>query len=117
MESVGLGQYGEYLTNKLLHSNSSCWANKAGSFQFQQSQSPVPNNLSDLIERTFLMINRDLNCKISIEAAEKLFVKLNSQMGKIVARNNVMEFFTLLDINCDGNIDLSEFKRAFISTI
>jgi hypothetical protein len=111
LDNEGLGEYKEYLSKN--NYTKSC-SNK----DVQKMPSPelVPNNLSDLIERTFLTYRKDLNSKLSIEDAESLFYMLNSQLGRF-SFTSVRDFFTLLDVNNDGCIDLNEFKRAFISTI
>lgn len=114
LEREGLGHYRQYINDSLYQSDSNSSSHRVAA---SQSHSPVFNNLSDLIEKNFLSLGKDLNSKISIYDAERLFYVLNQQMGKNVTHSLLMDFFTLLEINWDGNVDLSEFKRAFISTI
>lgn len=81
------------------------------------SRSPLFNNLSDLIERSFLSLTRDFSKNMSIWEAERLFLKVNASMGRRVSNDALVDFSSLLEIEWDGSISLSEFKRAFVSTI
>lgn len=114
LDKAGLGRYREYLKKRFSHSTPFASPEKQ---QQPPAISPIFNNLSDIIEKTFLRLTKDLNGKINIVDAERLFFMLNNQLGKTVSNSTLTDFFTLLDINWDGNIDLCEFKRAFISTI
>lgn len=136
LDKVGLGEYRGYSNNsshRVTFSDESFSGSGSGSGMNQtyshyssghegtsattKTPSPVANNLSDLIEKAFFSISKDLNCRISIYDSERLFNLLNRQMGRHVSESSFMDFFNLLHTHWDGNVDLSEFKRAFVATI
>jgi len=47
------------------------------------------------------------------EEAEKMFLKINSQLGRSYGEKDVDRFMSHLDLNNDGAIDFEEFKNAY----
>jgi hypothetical protein len=80
--------------------------------QQQQQQLFTPNEMN-AIEQIFSQIDIDSNGNISVEEAEKIFLRLNSRLNRSYGENEVAQFFYSLDSNRDGNINLNEFKLAF----
>ena len=80
--------------------------------QQQQQQLFTPNEMN-AIEQIFSQIDIDSDGNISVEEAEKIFLRLNSRLNRSYGENEVAQFFYSLDSNRDGNINLNEFKLAF----
>jgi hypothetical protein len=74
-----------------------------------QSQSPQEERSNDLFD----LIDIDANNTISLGEAEKLFERLTNRLGRRYGENEVKEFFSYIDLNEDGRVDFSEFRRAF----
>lgn len=68
---------------------------------------------SHVISEIFGSIDRDHNGRLSVEEAERIFLRLNSRLGRRYGEDDVRQFFHTLDTNRDGYIDLLEFKQAF----
>lgn len=75
----------------------------------QQSQSPQDERQNDLFD----LIDIDSNNTISLGEAEKLFERLTNRLGRRYGENEVKEFFSYIDLNEDGRVDFSEFRRVF----
>ena len=71
--------------------------------------------LEDLISQIFQTIDRNQNGRINVEDAEKTLLRLNSRLGRRYGEDDVRAFFSVLDVNNDGSLDLNEFKRAFLN--
>jgi Ca2+-binding EF-hand superfamily protein len=85
-----------------------------------KSPSPVisaaaSNALGEIVESIFRTIDRNNNGIINVEDAEKTLLRLNSRLGRRYGEDDVRAFFSALDVNNDGTLDLNEFKRAFIN--
>jgi hypothetical protein len=70
---------------------------------------------NSLIEILFNQIDKNGTGSISIEDAETLVLRLNSRLGRCYGEDDVKEFFSVLDKNKDGLLNLEEFKQAFIN--
>ena len=73
------------------------------------------NALGEIVENIFRTIDRNNNGIINVEDAEKTLLRLNSRLGRRYGEDDVRAFFSALDINNDGTLDLNEFKRAFLN--
>jgi hypothetical protein len=71
--------------------------------------------LGELIAQIFQTIDRNQNGRINVEDAEKTLLRLNSRLGRRYGEDDVRAFFSVLDVNNDGSLDLDEFKRAFMN--
>jgi hypothetical protein len=71
--------------------------------------------LDELIAQIFQTIDRNQNGRINVEDAEKTLLRLNSRLGRRYGEDDVRAFFSVLDVNNDGSLDLDEFKRAFMN--
>ena len=71
--------------------------------------------LDELITQIFQTIDRNQNGRINVEDAEKTLLRLNSRLGRRYGEDDVRAFFSVLDVNNDGSLDLEEFKRAFLN--
>ncbi len=93
--------------------NSSIMLGPSSYTQQQQQQQLFTPNEMNAIEQIFSQIDIDSNGNISVEEAEKIFLRLNSRLNRNYCENEVAQFFYSLDSNRDGNINLNEFKLAF----
>jgi Ca2+-binding EF-hand superfamily protein len=98
---------------KNLAENSQATAS-AGSLQLASASQATANQLANLVEILFQQIDRHDTGSISVEDAEKLVLRLNSRLGRAYGEDDVKAFFTALDKNEDGQLNLEEFKEAFI---
>jgi hypothetical protein len=73
------------------------------------------NALGEIVENIFRTIDRNNNGIINVEDAEKTLLRLNSRLGRRYGEDDVRAFFSALDVNNDGTLDLNEFKRAFLT--
>ena len=73
------------------------------------------NALGEIVESIFRTIDRNNNGIINVEDAEKTLLRLNSRLGRRYGEDDVRAFFSALDVNNDGTLDLNEFKRAFLN--
>lgn len=79
----------------------------------QQSLSPSQSPQEERSNDLFDLIDIDANNTISLGEAEKLFERLTNRLGRRYGENEVKEFFSYIDLNEDGRVDFSEFRRAF----
>jgi hypothetical protein len=128
LEKEGLGQYRNYLNSlknkgKLTpsssksRSNSQLLLNKSSSnASVLASVSALANSqLNALVEILFQQIDKHDTGVISVEDAEKLVLRLNSRLGRSYGEDDVKSFFTALDKNEDGQLNLEEFREAFLN--
>jgi hypothetical protein len=127
LEKEGLGHYRNFLNNlnngKLStsgsksKSNSQLVLNKSGSnASILASVSALANNqLNALVDILFQQIDKHSTGMISVEDAEKLVLRLNSRLGRNYGEDDVKTFFTALDKNDDGQLNLEEFREAFLN--
>ena len=73
------------------------------------------NALGEIVESIFRTIERNNNGIINVEDAEKTLLRLNSRLGRRYGEDDVRAFFSALDNNNGGTLDLNEFKRAFLN--
>ena len=121
LEHEGLGEYVSYLRQLGLYDHEQ---------QQQQQQQREEEHaltvessadsfdddaLNELITQIFHTIDRHGRGRITVEDAEKTLLRLNSRLGRNYGENDVRAFFGALDANNDGTLELSEFKRAFLS--
>lgn len=98
LDQVGLSEYKQYLTKCGIIVKPSLKRNDRAPF---------------LIEDLFRTIDRKNKGVINVEDAEKVVLRLNSRFGRRYGEDDVDEFFSTLDTNRDGTLDLNEFKQAF----
>lgn len=68
-----------------------------------------------LIEEIFHYIDGNQSGRITVQDAEKIFLRINSRLGRQYGEDDVKTFFATLDKNMDGSLDLDEFKNAFLN--
>ena len=73
--------------------------------------------VSPLILNIFSNINLNRSGQISIDEMNKTFSKLNNCLGRDYGPAELNEFFTNMDANRDGYVDLAEFKNFFKKNI
>jgi len=73
------------------------------------------DSISGIIEKIFRSIDKTNKGTITVEDAEKILLRLNSRLGRRYGEDDVKALFATLDINNDGQLDLEEFKRAFLN--
>jgi hypothetical protein len=70
-----------------------------------------------VIERLFSLIDINGDGAVSIEEAERIFLKLNSRLKRNYGSDDVKLFFLSLDPTGTGKINLEQFKKAFPNKI
>jgi hypothetical protein len=70
-----------------------------------------------VIERLFSLIDINGDGAVSIEEAERIFLKLNSRLRRNYGSDDVKLFFLSLDPTGTGKINLEQFKKAFPNKI
>ena len=107
LDTEGLSEYRSYLISKGIFDLAASEQQRSQT-RHRQSISLVSSTADDI----FSMIDIDNSGYISIEEAEKVVLKLNSQLGRSYGEIEVKEFF--LDICGDDNvITRSQFIQAF----
>ncbi len=71
--------------------------------------------LANLINRVLKLVDRDAWKNVSAADTAAILHKLNSKLTKSYGHSELVQFFNQLDANCDGKLDLEEFKRAFLT--
>jgi hypothetical protein len=71
-----------------------------------------PESLA-IIDNVFAQIDTNNDGNIEVGEAERIFLRLNSRLGRSYGENDVKYFFNSLDTNKDGKIDLAEFRTVF----
>lgn len=129
LDKEGLSHY-KYLLNRNSTSSRNTIRSSASEsrlnfdqFQTQRSiiksplsinQRPSTSNINEgLIERIFKRIDLSKDGIVNRTEAEKIFLKLNSRLGRAYGEDDIDLFFTALDVNNDGSIDFVEFQKAF----
>ncbi len=108
LDTEGLSEYRSYLISKGIFDLSASQT-KINKSSYEHSMS-ISSSTADNI---FSMIDIDNSGYISVEEAEKVVLKLNSQLGRSYGEIEVREFF--IDI-CGGDnlISRDQFKQAFV---
>ena len=103
-------------TPALTDTSNAGWSSQAAQTMSFSSASPRPPSsaLDMLVEEIFASIDTNRNGRLSVEETEKVLLRLNSRLGRSYGEDQLRQFFSALDLNSDGTVDLSEFKRAFI---
>lgn len=70
-----------------------------------------------VIERLFTLIDINGDGVVSIEEAERVFMKLNTRLGRNYSSHDVKNFFQSLDPAGTGRINMEQFKKAFPNRI
>ena len=70
-----------------------------------------------VIERLFSLIDINGDGAVSVEEAERIFLKLNSRLGRNYGSDDVKMFFQNLDPSGTGKINMEQFKKAFPNRI
>lgn len=79
-------------------------------------KSPKRRSVADsVIERLFTLIDINGDGAVSIEEAERIFLKLNTRLGRNYGLVDVKNFFLSLDPTGTGKINMEQFKKAFPS--
>ena len=73
------------------------------------------SQFNNLIEILFKQIDKNGSGLISVEDAERLVLRLNSRLGRCYGEDDVRAFFSVLDKNNDGSLNLEKFKKAFVN--
>jgi hypothetical protein len=138
LDAEGLGGYRSYLARLGVLEKAYQIIQASGSFESRRNsiealeaasalvnashKSPSPvisaaasNALGEIVDSIFRTIDRNNNGIINVEDAEKTLLRLNSRLGRRYGEDDVRAFFSALDVNNDGTLDLNEFKRAFIN--
>lgn len=71
--------------------------------------------LDNIVEKIFKKVNRGGNGMVSVEDAEKALLRINSRLSRRYGEDDVKRFFTKLDKDRDGHLNLKEFKQAFVN--
>jgi hypothetical protein len=74
---------------------------------------PYYASVASAIGDIFLQVDKEGNGSISVDEAEKLFLKLNTRLGRRYGEDDIKAFFNVLDVNKDGSVNLQEFRAAF----
>jgi Ca2+-binding EF-hand superfamily protein len=89
-------------------------------YKYFLDKSKSISNLAEMNEaiegnerQVFVRIDVDGDGKVTREEAEKMFLKINSQLGRSYGEKDVDRFMSHLDLNNDGAIDFEEFKNAY----
>jgi hypothetical protein len=72
---------------------------------------------SAMAAEIFNAINTNGDNSISIQEAERAFLRLNSRLGRNYGEDDVKSFISAFDINRDGALSFEEFKRAILRII
>ena len=69
---------------------------------------------SGAIEAAFRSVDSDGSGKISLQEAQSMLLRLNSNLGRNYGEKELTIFFQALDTNRDGQLSLDELRRALI---
>jgi Ca2+-binding EF-hand superfamily protein len=86
-----------------------------GSVSTTPNQQHLSNQNSQLVYEVFNALDRDHNGQLTVDEAERLLLRLNSRLGRRYGEDDVKRFFEAIDLNKDGKIEVSEFRRVFES--
>ena len=75
----------------------------------------VSDFLEGTLEKMFKILDTSSQGVIDVEEALRIFVRINSRLGKRHDINEVEHIFKTLDINSDFKLNLDEFKKAFVN--
>ena len=104
LEAHGLGAYRAYLTGLGISFSSA-----SQSFISSGSSSGPQASIEDV----FASVDFDSNGQISSYEAEIIALRLNTLLGRNYGEDEVSQFISALDVNGDGRISLSEFKKYY----
>jgi Ca2+-binding EF-hand superfamily protein len=82
-----------------------------GSQQIPSRASSVAN----LVESIFKALDIDQDGKITVEEAGKILLRLNSRLGRSYGEDDVIAFYSALDVNNDGSLNFEVFRTAFLA--
>ena len=85
----GLGEYASIVAN---------WTDKA----------------SGSVEAAFRAVDTNNSGSISLQEAQTMLLRLNSNLGRTYGEKELTVFFQALDTNRDGQLSLDELRRAFL---
>lgn len=109
LNKEGLAEYSSYLSSNRSISRQSFKSDLSSTY------TKKINELDKIIESIFHSIDKNENGKITIEDAQKSLLKLNSRLDRDYGESDLDDFFTALDINNKGSLDLNDFKQAFVN--
>ena len=87
----GLSEYASFVAN---------WTDKA----------------SGSVEAAFRAVDTNNSGSISLQEAQTMLLRLNSNLGRTYGEKELTVFFQALDTNRDGQLSLEELKRAFLTS-
>ena len=95
-------------------------ANEATRSYVQQPQvntndQSYENAIDFAIDQLFKVVDRNRNGRINFEDAERTLLRLNNRLNREYDEEDVREFFSGLDLDNDGTLNLNEFKSAFLN--